>query len=83
MSLISLKTREARGKSWFAVVMLCEKRIHFRPEGNSQLLDILWSPCSKEFFFLFHNPWDEEKLRCLLMAIGNYSDDGRCESIKS
>lgn len=37
----------------------------------------------RSVFFLFHNPWDEEKLRCLLMAIGNYSDDGRCENIKS
>lgn len=56
MHEIFLKTREARGKSWFAAVMLCEKRIHFRPEGNSQLLDILWSPCSKEFFFSFTTP---------------------------
>ena len=57
MSLISLKTREVRVKSWFAAVMLCEKRIHFRPEGNSQLLDILSSPCSKEcFFFFFTTP---------------------------
>ena len=56
MHEIFLKTREARGKSWFAAVMLCEKRIHFRPEGNSQLLDILWSPFSMECFFSFSQP---------------------------
>ena len=78
MHKIFLKRGKQEVKSWFAAVKLCEKRIPSGPEGNSQLLDIESSPCSKEFF-PFHNPWDEEKLRCLLIAIRNYSDDGQCD----
>ena len=78
MHKIFLKRGKQEVKSWFAAVKLCEKRIPFGPEGNSQLLDIESSPCSKEFF-PFYNPWDEEKLRCLLIAIRNYSDDGQCD----